>query len=78
MLDEKFSRLRIHRKNIRRYRRLLETELTELERQIITKRLSEERSALENVVASGFPLAFERWVPAARERPSAEAIGSHG
>ena len=34
MIDEKFALLRTHRNNIARYRRLLETKLTEYERQV--------------------------------------------
>ena len=59
MIDEKFALLRTHRNNIMRYRRLLETKLTECERQFIERRLSEERSAMEKLAASTFPLAFK-------------------
>jgi hypothetical protein len=59
MIDEKFALLRTHRNNIRRYRRLLETKLTEFERQFIERRLSEERSGMERLAASTFPLAFK-------------------
>jgi hypothetical protein len=59
MLDEKFARLRTHRNNIARYRRLLKTKLTEIERQFIERRLSEEWSALENLAASTLPLSFK-------------------
>jgi hypothetical protein len=55
MIDEKFALLRAHRNNISHYRRLLKTKLTELERQFIEKRLSEERAAMEDVAASTFP-----------------------
>jgi hypothetical protein len=58
MIDEAFALLRTHRNNIDRYRRLLKTELTELERRFIETRLSEERAAMENVAASTFPLTF--------------------
>jgi hypothetical protein len=58
MIDEKFALLRTHRNNIHRYRRVLDTELTELERRFIEKRLSEERSAMEKLSAYTFPLAF--------------------
>ena len=34
MVDEKLARLRTHRGNIQRYRQLLETSLTDLEREI--------------------------------------------
>jgi hypothetical protein len=59
MIDEKFALLRTHRNNITRYRRLLKTKLTECERQFIERRLSEERSAMEKLAASTFPLAFQ-------------------
>jgi hypothetical protein len=58
MIDEKFALLRTHRNNISRYRRLLKTKLTEFERQFIERRLSEERSAMERLASSTFPLAF--------------------
>ena len=54
MIDEKLARLRTHRNNISRYRRLLKTQLTDCERQFIEKRLSEERSAMEQLAASTF------------------------
>lgn len=56
MSDIASSRLRAHRNNIARYRRLLETKLTELERDYIQRRLSEEQSNLEALgsVASAF------------------------
>ena len=59
MLDERLARLRTHRNNISRYRRLLKTDLTELERRFIERRLSEERSAVDSVAASTFPLALK-------------------
>ena len=58
MIDERFALLRTHRNNIMRYRRLLKTKLTECERQFIERRLSEERSAMEKLAASTFPLTF--------------------
>ena len=52
MIDHQLARLRTHRSNIERYRNLLQTSLTELERQFVEKRLTEERSNLESVTAS--------------------------
>jgi hypothetical protein len=49
MLDIASARLRTHRDNIARYRRLLETNLTELEREYIQRRLSEEQFHLETL-----------------------------
>jgi hypothetical protein len=73
MIDEKFALLRTHRNNIMRYRRLLKTKLTECERQFIERRLSEERSAMEKLAASTFPLVFQ--IPAKlTEIPAPETI----
>jgi hypothetical protein len=73
MIDVKFALLRTHRNNIMRYRRLLKTKLTECERQFIERRLSEERSAMEKLAASTFPLAFQ--IPAkSTETPAPETI----
>ena len=49
MIDEKFARLRTYRNNINRYHRLLRTELSELERQFIERRLNEEKSAMDSL-----------------------------
>ncbi len=46
------ARLRMHRNNISRYRRLLKTDLIE-------RRINEEKSALESVAASSFPLTLK-------------------
>ena len=52
MIDQQLARLRTHRSNIQRYRNLLKTCLTELERQFVQKRLSEEQSNLESLATS--------------------------
>jgi hypothetical protein len=52
MIDEQVARLHAHRNNITRYRRLLKTLLSDLERQYIEARLTEEKSAIESLVAS--------------------------
>ena len=49
MIDENFARLRTHRSNIQRYRHLLETSLTEIEREFIARRLAEEQSAIKTL-----------------------------
>lgn len=59
MLEERFARLRTHRNNIARYQRLLKTNLTDLERQFIERRLSEEQSEFERLSAGTFPVAFK-------------------
>ncbi len=54
-IDEKLARIRARTSNIRRYRRLLKTELTDLERNFILKRLSEEEAALAELSDETFP-----------------------
>ncbi|UQR62290.1 hypothetical protein LRP30_36870 [Bradyrhizobium sp. C-145] len=51
-LDGKLARLRTYRNNIHRYHRLLKTRLSDLEREYIESRLSEEREALVRGEAS--------------------------
>ena len=58
MLDENLARIRAHRNNIYRYRRLLKTKLSQLERDFIERRLAEERSALDALTAATFPVGF--------------------
>lgn len=58
MIEENLARIRAHRNNIHRYRRLLRTKLSELERHFIERRLAEERSALDALTATAFPVAF--------------------
>ena len=60
MLDERFARLRTHRNNIARYRGLLKTHLTDLERQFIERRLSEERSEFELLSSGTFRTILQR------------------
>lgn len=52
MIDQKFVRLRTHRRNVQRYRNLLQTSLTDLERQFVQKRLTEEQSNIESLANS--------------------------
>jgi hypothetical protein len=58
MLDADLARIRAHRNNIHRYRRLLRTRLSDLERQFIERRLAEEQAALETRAGETFPTAF--------------------
>jgi hypothetical protein len=46
MIDEEVARLNTHRKNIDTYRRLLRTNLSDIERQFIERRLKEEVAAV--------------------------------
>ena len=52
MFEENLALLRTHHKNVQRYRQLLETSLTDFEREYIGKRLVEEQSAIETLSAT--------------------------
>jgi hypothetical protein len=52
MIDQHLARLRTHHANIQRYRNLLQTNLTEIERQFVEKRLVEEQSNLNSLTTS--------------------------
>jgi hypothetical protein len=52
MIDFNTAQLRSHRRNIERYCRLLATELTDLERQYLHKRIAEEHAQLERLKKS--------------------------
>ena len=58
MIDESLARLRAHRNNVLRYRRLLATQLTDLERAYIERRLSEEQGAMAALSNETFPFAL--------------------
>jgi hypothetical protein len=58
MLDRDLARIRTHRNNIHRYRRLLGTKLSDVERQFIERRLSEEQTALQALAAENFLVDF--------------------
>jgi hypothetical protein len=60
MIDENWEHLRARGNNVRHYRRLLQTELTELERRYIERRLNEERSAIESMTSSTVPFQNPR------------------
>ena len=67
MVDERLARLRTHRSNILRYRKLLNTKLLEHERLYILRRLSEEQSAIERLALPSFPLAANALSPPERQ-----------
>jgi hypothetical protein len=71
MIDTKFARLRTYRDNIHRYRSLLKTELSDLERQFIERRLEEDRSAMQMLAASTFPLTLKLPEPPTELPPAA-------
>jgi hypothetical protein len=53
MIDFHTARVWRHRQNIERYCRLLATELTDLERQYLHKRIAEEHAELERLEKAG-------------------------
>lgn len=55
MIGENLERLRAHRNNAHRYRRLLATRLSDLERAYIERRLSEEQASVEALLQETFP-----------------------
>jgi len=55
MINQNVVRLRAHQNNIRRYRRLLVTGLTDLERAYIERRLNEEQASVETLLQEEFP-----------------------
>ena len=59
MIDESLARLRVHRQNVERYRRLLETNLTVLERDFIERRIAEEESAVNRLGSDTLPMAVK-------------------
>jgi hypothetical protein len=62
MIDETLAQFRARRQNINRYRSLLQTSLTEFERDFIERRIAEEEAAVS---------AFEASPPDIRPRGSA-------
>jgi hypothetical protein len=71
MIDESLARLRTHRNSISRYRRLLETTLTELEREFIERRLQQEQSAFQSLAAATFPFTISPSPESSNTRESA-------
>lgn len=49
MQEYNFARMCAHRANITRYRKILSTELTDLERNYVQRRIDEEQQALINL-----------------------------
>ena len=58
MIEENIARLRAHRDNIHRYRRLLTTQLSDLERDYVARRLEEEQAAMDALSQTTFPFTL--------------------
>jgi hypothetical protein len=72
MLEANLARIRTHRNNIHRYRGLLRTELSDLEREFIEKRMADEQTALDVLVAETFPVKF----PFPKDSASSSSVGA--
>jgi hypothetical protein len=57
-IDENLSAIKSVRNDIWRCRKLLQTELPDAEREIVERRLREQRSVFEGLLASTFPLVL--------------------
>ena len=55
MIDEALAQFRAHRQNINRYRSLLRTRLTEIERSFIERRIAEEEAAISVLAFASSP-----------------------
>jgi len=58
-MEENLARLRTHHNNIRRYRRLLKTQPSELAQAYLTGRLAEEEASAEALLQTTFPIRFQ-------------------
>lgn len=58
-IDDSLSEIRSVRNDIWRCRKLLQTDLPDAEREMIEKRMLEQRSSFEGLLASTFPLALK-------------------
>ena len=56
MTDLRTAKILSHRRNIKRYGRLLATELTEIERQYLHRRITEEQAELERLQSEPQPV----------------------
>ena len=55
MIYEALARFRAHRQNLNRYRSLLQTSLTELERRFVERRIAEEEAAVSALAFGAAP-----------------------
>jgi hypothetical protein len=74
MGEQNFARLRAHHSNVQRYRQLLKTMLTDLERKFIERRLLEEESAIESLSVT-IPFSFKDRRPRQGGAPASHAPG---
>jgi hypothetical protein len=77
MREENLARLRTHRNNMLRYRRLLATQLSDADRAYMTRRLEEEQAAaevfLQNTFPASLPAAVNQRMQRRKESPRVRA-----
>ena len=71
MLDKKLEQLRTHQAGIDRYRRLLATRLSELERAYIERRLSEQQASVRALLRETYPDRLSALPPRIEARTNA-------
>jgi hypothetical protein len=74
MIRQKLDRLRTHRTNIHRYRRLLGTRLSDLERKYIERRLNDEEMSLKTLLRQTFPDRLPLHLPGQLSSPNLAAL----
>jgi hypothetical protein len=74
MIRQELDRLRAHRANIQRYRRLLGTRLSELERKYIERRLNDEEASLKVLLRRTFPDRLPLRLPRQLSNPNLAAL----
>jgi|SRR5579871_3449447 len=74
MICQKLDRLRAHRTNIHRYRRLLGTRLSDLERKYIERRLNDEEMSLKTLLRQTFPDRLPLRLPGQLSNPNLAAL----
>jgi len=72
-IDVTNARLSAHRNNLMRYRRILATPLTDVERAYVRRRIEEERASLAQLEQRPHPAAGS--AAAARRTPAARDMG---
>jgi hypothetical protein len=75
MINENLARLRAHRNNIHRYRKLLNTQLSELERVFVLKRFDEEQTALQELSNDTVRSSSARVLPLRRRTKKSRSRG---
>ena len=74
MFRHHLDRLRAHQTNIQRYRRLLATRLSELEREYVERRLKNEEATLKALLRQTFPDRLTMRIPSETYSPEIGAL----